>query len=71
VDLRADGIGNDAASVLDLVREIATVEIATVEIDDGLIYDAAGTSICEFGRTGEGLGWVRGGGKGSVGCVGA
>jgi Nucleotidyl transferase AbiEii toxin, Type IV TA system len=37
VDLRADRLGNDAATVLDLIREIATVEI-----DDGLAYDAAG-----------------------------
>jgi hypothetical protein len=37
VDLRADGIGNDAATVLDLVREIAAIEI-----DDGLAYDASG-----------------------------
>jgi hypothetical protein len=37
VDLRADGIGNDAATVLDLIREIAAIEI-----DDGMTYDGAG-----------------------------
>jgi Nucleotidyl transferase AbiEii toxin, Type IV TA system len=39
VDLRADGIGNDAATVLDLVRKIAAIEI-----EDGLIYDTAGAN---------------------------
>ncbi|WP_285595286.1 nucleotidyl transferase AbiEii/AbiGii toxin family protein [Kineosporia sp. NBRC 101731] len=37
VDLRADRIGNDTETVLDLIREIAEIEI-----DDGLHYDATG-----------------------------
>lgn len=37
VDLRADRIGNDADTVLELVQEIAAVPI-----EDGLTYDTAG-----------------------------